>query len=87
MLELLGKGYVIEHCISFFQYQKKEQLYREYVTDALRVLTYNTSGQTLGAIENRYAEIVIMLTDKKARKKEKTAEEVISDIRKKLSRG
>ena len=39
MLELFGRGYVIEHCISSFKKNNEEMTYRVYVTDLLRYLT------------------------------------------------
>lgn len=35
MLEIMGKGYVIEHCISFFQKENRQKTYQYYVTDLL----------------------------------------------------
>ena len=39
MLELFGRGYVIEHCISSFYKYNEEHTYRIYVTDVLRRLS------------------------------------------------
>lgn len=36
MLDLFGSGYVIDHCISAFSEKQKWELYRIYVTDALK---------------------------------------------------
>lgn len=38
MLEIMGKGYVIDHCISFFKKQQKDLIYRVYITDVLRTI-------------------------------------------------
>ena len=47
LLELYGRGYVIDHCIAaLLRKQKKEAketLFRMYVTDALKVIAENTS--------------------------------------------
>jgi hypothetical protein len=43
LLELYGKGYVIEHCISLFSERQKEKTYRIYVTDCLKVISENTT--------------------------------------------
>lgn len=37
MLELMGRGYVIEHCIAAYRKNAVEKSYRAYVTDALRL--------------------------------------------------
>jgi len=39
LLEIFGRGYVIEHCISSFQKQNEVLTYRVYVTDLLRALS------------------------------------------------
>ena len=41
MLEVFGRGYVIEHCISSFYKYTEEHTYRVYVTDVLRSLNGN----------------------------------------------
>lgn len=41
MLELYGRGYVIEHCISSFKKYNEEKTYRIYVTDLLRFMSAN----------------------------------------------
>ena len=35
MLEIMGKGYVIDHCMSFFQRENLRKSYQYYVTDLL----------------------------------------------------
>lgn len=39
MLDLLGKGYVIDHCVSLFHKEQKDKQYRAYITDALMAIT------------------------------------------------
>lgn len=81
----MGTGYVIEHCISFFHKKRKTDAYRIYVTDALRLITENTAkivGRFAGEasyLQVRYAELI------EPTKKEKTANEIIDNIREKLS--
>lgn len=43
MLEVFGRGYVIEHCMSSFSEYNEEYTYRIYVTDLLRSLTGDRS--------------------------------------------
>ncbi len=58
LLELYGRGYVIDHCIAAFsrknKTEAKETIYRAYVTDALKVVAENTSHYLLpgkGAVD------------------------------------
>jgi len=43
MLDLYGKSYVIEHCISEYLKRREEKLYKIYVTDALKAIAENTT--------------------------------------------
>ena len=58
-LELLGRGYVIEHCVSFFRKKNEELAYRIYVTDALKAIAENTQKMFGGSfMQKRFAEII-----------------------------
>lgn len=82
MLDLFGRGYVIEYCVSSFLELQKEKAYKIYITDCLYSLTnmYATFHGGECPVNTRFAEI--LLPEKK--KEEKTAEEVIDHMRKKL---
>lgn len=81
MLEVLGRGYVIDHCIVSFRKRHKELQYRSYITDALQIIAENTAHFAGGrTITNRYIDIV---TEKKD-KEPQTTQSVVSKIRKKL---
>lgn len=71
-------GYVIEHCISHFLKEQKEQAYRTYVTEALKILTENTAKYSGGKFLSKSFSDVYKKEEKK--EKEKTADEVISEI-------
>ena len=59
LLNLLGKGYVIDHCISLFNRQAKEEAYRAYVTDTLKALNDNFAKHFGGAFyQTRYVDVV-----------------------------
>lgn len=77
-VEMIGMGYVIEHCISHFLELKQEESYRAYITEALRILTENTAKYSGGSyLKKSYSEIF----SKKEEKKEKTAKEIKSRIK------
>ena len=59
MLELLGKGYVIEHCMAFFRTHEQELAYKTYITDGLKVLTEHSARQYGGSVlTRRFIEII-----------------------------
>ena len=47
MLDLYGRGYVVEHCLNEIEMMLRERQYRAYVTDALMVVANNVA-QALG---------------------------------------
>lgn len=69
MLEVFGRGYVIEHCISSFYKYTEEHSYRIYVTDVLRSLNGNKELP-------RYYDYINI-----KKEKEKSAKEVKDKIR------
>lgn len=60
MLELLGRDYVIDHCISRLNLEAENQLYRTYVTDSLKTIMENTAYLTRKgkALSARYVDIL-----------------------------
>ena len=80
-MEILGIGYVIEHYIAFFQKEQQEKAYKNYVTDTLRLITENTAKMFGGSyITQRYADIIAPKIE------ERTAEEIIIDLKEKMER-
>lgn len=90
----MGHGYVIEHCVSMLKEESQEKLFRAYVTDALMVISENTTHY-VGAsdmfdygrsLNSRWLDLAE--PDKKDQKKEpeklkedtRTAEEFAKDI-------
>ena len=88
---MFGWVYVIETCISLFQKEKENRAYQIYVTECLRIITENTAKTAAlmvgnGDEEIRYitASFEDMLNPKP--RDERTAEEIISDIKTKLQK-
>ena len=50
ILELYGRQYVIDHCVSERMKYNEDRLYRVYITDALKAIAENTTHY-LGATE------------------------------------
>ena len=66
----MGSGYVIEHCVSALLERKKAEIYRVYVTDALRA-AYK--------LDVRYADLW-------KPQETRTSEEIISTLKGKLAK-
>ena len=78
MLDLFGRDYVIEHCISEINSRYKEELYRQYVTDTLRAC-----AKGLGTEFNiSYRELMDSIV-KTAPEDDRSADDIISTIKKK----
>lgn len=80
LLNLIGTGYVIDHCISCFHKEQKKKLHDVYVTDVLRLISENTAKTVGGSyMKVRYLDLI----DPK-KEETRTANEVIDNIRNKL---
>ena len=80
MLELLGRGYVIEHCVSVTNNTRKEEIYRMYVTESLRIISSGVGRE----ITVKYTDIIERCTSRGKAEETRTPEEIIDNIRKKL---
>lgn len=78
MLELMGRGYVIEHCISTFNNIQELKMYRIYSTEMLRVI-----ARTQGAeVTVKYADLI----EREYKQEEQDPDEIVSKIRGKLAK-
>lgn len=87
LLDLLGKGYVIDHCISLFKKESREKILNNYVTDALyciaNMIKFRCGGEGK-AIMKRFSEIAYPVANSKNKNTEETSDEIIDKIKKKL---
>lgn len=80
LLELFGRGYVVEHCISAFNEKQKEETYRLYVAEILRGI-----GKQVGvSFSMSYTELIKSMKPQK--EETRTADEIIGGIKDKLRR-
>lgn len=85
-MELYGRSYVIEHCVSERLKQHEEKLYRVYVTDALKTITENTTHYVgaedmfdYGASINvRWVELIEPQQEEET--DDRSCEEIVHDI-------
>ena len=91
-MKVLGRGYVIEHCISSLKLYYEEKNFRIYVTDALMAIAENTThliGQggvvDYGkSISQRWIDIMNPQTQKKEPEDDRPSEEIAADIWKRI---
>ncbi len=79
MLDVLGKSYVIDHCIAFFEKKTKEQDFRDYVGNALYVIAHNMAAAWGGS------EMATKYTDMYKEPETRTAEEIKNNMKQKLA--
>lgn len=88
MLELFGRGYVIEHCISSLKLDREKKSFRVYVTDALMAIAENTT-HFLGreniidygkSITERWIDIIDFKETAPKEEDNRSAEEITTDI-------
>ena len=77
---------MIEHCISALYSKINDELFRCYVTDALKVIAENTARFNSGShMKGRYADITVdRPTEEDKEKEERTAQDVINGLREKM---
>ena len=78
MVDLMGKGYVADYCISLLRKKQEQRRFHVYLTDALMVINNNICHAFGGSkLTQRYADYF-------TRKKEdnRTAKEIIKDTMK-----
>ena len=76
LLELHGSEYVIDHVICEHNQEVKEDTYRNYTSDLLKII-----AETLGCtIPHRYDDMIIR---PKEEKQEKTGDEIVLEVIKK----
>lgn len=79
-MELFGKGYVIDHCISLFKEKQEEKLLKVYITDGLKTITETLQRVYGGASLNvRWIDLI----DPKE-EETRTGEEIIQHMKDKI---
>lgn len=74
---MIGKGYIVDHCIALYNRRMEEQSYRVYVTDLLMGLYNRFTPAESEPLTVRYADC---LEYAKPKKKEKTGDEIAAEI-------
>ena len=72
----MGRGYVIEHCVSTLNSIRKEENYRVYLTDVLRVISKGVGYE----IKLSYADFLKKAKDSQE-EDERTPDEIINTIK------
>ena len=83
MLELFGRGYVIDHCVSLLNKKGEDRAFKYYVTDTLRAIAnilYKVHGGEGTLIETRYCDII----NHKSEERTQSADEIIYSFQKRL---
>lgn len=78
---MLGSGYVVDHCIAIFKKEQKEELYRIYVTDTLKMLTDIQRLRIDKVKVPRFYDLI-----HKGKEETRSADEIIDSIKDRLER-
>lgn len=82
-VDVLGSGYVMDHCISAFQKEQEEKAFKIYLSDAIMAIADNTARYVGGSkMASRFFDIINI---KKQPKQEETADEIILRIKEKVN--
>ena len=91
MLELMGRHYVIDHCLHQLKKLSEEKVFRIYLTDALKALTENTGRLVKDGVKmsTRFCDLIEEKEEQSPEEKasdEIKAQEIISMMRERLSK-
>lgn len=76
MLTLMGRGYVIDHCVSALIQLQEDDIFKRYVATALKLISINTTGgEERYAMRHDYSELI-----DRTPADTRTAEEVIDHV-------
>ena len=92
MLELIGRRYVIDHCVLHLRKMSEDEACRVYVTDALKAIADNTGKLVKEGVgmSKRFVDFINADNDEPSEDAEQKAEEIkshIGDILDKLGNG
>ena len=80
MLDLLGKGYVVDHCIAFLRKRRRQEELEYYITDTLMYIAQNTANISGGKVpKKRFYEVMNQKPEET-----RTAQDIINNIKHKL---
>lgn len=85
-LDLLGRMYLIEHCIYVYNENLKRRAYEVYVTDRLKAINESLASFFGGSTPNSRYYDFLERTEHPRAEETRTAEQVISDISDKLEK-
>ena len=77
LIDLIGKGYIVDHCIALYNRRMEERSYRVYVTDLLMGIYNRFTPSGTEPLTIRYADCLEYV---KPKKKEKTGDEIAAEI-------
>lgn len=78
MLHLIGKPYILQHCVIASRREQLDISYRAYMTDALACLS---------GVEDRWIDRVVNVLDARPEPPQPSADEVIARIKNGLNGG
>lgn len=77
LIEMLGRGYIVDNCIAFYNRRMEEQAFRIYVSDLVLGIYNRLIPSGAEPLTARYADY---LEYSKPKKKEKTGDEIAAEI-------
>lgn len=79
MVDLMGKGYVVDYCISLLRKKQEQRRFQVYITDALMIMNNNIQRAFGGAkITQRYADYFV-----KKKEDKRSAKQIVQDTMRK----
>jgi hypothetical protein len=73
---MFGKGYMVNHCIAFFQKDARDKVYKTYIATGIQFIAENTAhavGKGGRYLSKSYADIF-------KKQEERTGDEIANDV-------
>jgi len=89
LLELLGKSYIIDHCLNHLKEHSEDTALKVYITDALKAVVENTARWSKDGVvmKKRFADIINDVPDEEENENNnKRAHSIKERIKSKLAK-
>lgn len=88
LLEMLGKPYILDHCVNHLKKTSEETALKVYITDALKAVAENTGKFVKGGMtmRRRFVDVINNVPEESKEDSQKRADDIIARMKNKLAK-
>ena len=85
---MLGKPYILDHCVNHLKKSSEETALKVYITDALKAVAENTGRFVKGGMtmRRRFADVINNVPEESKEDSQKRADDIIARMKNKLAK-